>query len=164
MYGAAKDTQLTKLKKITDLENFFEKMRYEQFIKATTKNSAVKLSSLLPTVDAIDEHTKRCYFQIQQWLGNENIRATDWGWYVKGDSLLPVCMKKPPAPDELLKMIFCQCKKGCGALCGCRKVGLYCNSTCSGCSGEDCNNSPPVIEEDEDDIDHDEDEIDDIDI
>lgn len=164
LYGAAKDTQLTKLKKITDLENFLEKMRYEQFIKTTTKNSAVKLSSLLPTVDAIDEHTKRCYFQIQQWLGNENIRATDWGWYVKGDSLLPVCMKKPPAPDELLKMIFCQCKKGCGALCGCRKVGLYCNSTCSGCSREDCSNSPPVIEEDEDDIDHDEDEINDIDI
>ncbi|CAG9834829.1 unnamed protein product [Diabrotica balteata] len=66
-------------------------------------------------------------------------------------------MNKQPALDELLKIIFCQCKKGWGVSCGCRKVGLYCNSTCSGCSGEGCNNSPPIIE-DEDDIDHDEDD------
>lgn len=63
-------------------------------------------------------------------------------------------MKELPAPEELLKMIFCHCKKGCGASCGCRKVGLYCNATCSGCSGEDCSNSTPIVEDDEED-DHD---------
>lgn len=86
-------------------------MRYESFIKATTKNSAVKLSSLLPTVDALDEHTKKSYLQIQQWLRNKNIRPTDWGWLLKDGSLHPVKMKQLPAPEELLRMIFCNCNK-----------------------------------------------------
>lgn len=49
----------------------------------------------------------------------------------------------------------------CSVLCGCRKVGLgvYCNSANSGCSVEDCNNSEPVVEEDEDDVDHGDDDI-----
>lgn len=158
LYASAKDTQQNKLKKIKDLKAFLEHMRYESFIKATTKNSAVKLSSLPPTVDALDEHIKRSYFQIQQWLGNKSIHPTDWGWLSKDGLLHPIKMKKLPAPEELLRMIFCNCKKGCGALCGCRKVGLFCNSTCSGCSGENCNNSAPILEEDEEEDEHNVDE------
>ncbi|CAB3230826.1 unnamed protein product [Arctia plantaginis] len=64
LYGAAKDI-LLKMDNIEDLQVFLEQMRYESFVKVTPKNNAVKLSSLVPTVDALSEHTKGCYLQIQ---------------------------------------------------------------------------------------------------
>lgn len=127
-------------------------MRYESFLKATTKNSAAKLSSLVPTVGAIDEHVKRVYLQTQIWLGNENIEPTKWGWMSSEGFLIPKKTVDPPAPQELLKMIFCNCKKGCGATCGCRRVGLFCNTTCGTCCGDNCENSPPIDQEE--DLDH----------
>lgn len=60
IYGTAKGVKHKNLRKIDNYKDFLEQMRYECFIKATTKNSAVKLSSLIPTVDALDEHSKRC--------------------------------------------------------------------------------------------------------
>lgn len=62
----------------------------------------------------------------------------------------PIKTTDPPAPQELLKMIFCNCKKGCGATCGCRRVGLFCNVTCGTCGGDNCQNSPPIIDPEED--------------
>lgn len=147
LYGSAKDVNISKLQRIESLSAHLERMRYESFIKATTKNSAVKLSSLVPTVAALDEHIKRVFLQIQIWLGNKDIRPVDWGWCQTGESLFPNKNPHPPAPEELLKMIFCSCKKGCGASCGCRRVGLFCNSTCGSCSGDNCQNSPPTNEE-----------------
>lgn len=88
------------------------------------------------------------YLQTQIWLGNKNIHPTDWGWVMNDGLLNPLKSVDPPAPQELLKMIFCNCKKGCGASCGCRKVGLFCNSTCGTCSGDNCQNSPPIQPED----------------
>lgn len=149
LYGAAKDVQVQKMNNVEDLQVFLEQMRYEYFIKATTKNNAVKLSSLVPTVDAINEHVKRCYLQTQVWLGNENIKPTDWGWEKSEGTLRPISMQNTPAPQELLKMIFCNCKKGCGVSCSCRKVGLFCNSTCGECSGQNCQNSGPITDQDE---------------
>lgn len=128
-------------------------MRYESFIKATTKCNAVKLSSLVPTIDALHQHIKRVFLQIQIWLGNKNIRPTEWGWISKENSLNPIKMVNQPAPQELLKMIFCNCKSGCGAACGCRRVGLLCNATCGTCSGDNCQNSPPIIDEEEEEAD-----------
>ncbi|XP_052758830.1 uncharacterized protein LOC128202453 [Galleria mellonella] len=78
-YGLAKDAQQNKLSRVESLSEYLEKMRYESFLKAATKNTAVKLSSLVPTVGAINEHTKRVYLQTQIWLGNKNIHPTDWG-------------------------------------------------------------------------------------
>ncbi|CAH2095554.1 unnamed protein product [Euphydryas editha] len=53
---------------------------------------------------------------------------------------MPVQNSKPPAPPELLKLIFCNCKGNCGAMCGCRKAGLKCSAVCFHCSGETCSN------------------------
>lgn len=79
MYGIAK--YLHTFKTVQDLKAFLEYMRYDSFIKTTTKNMAVKLSSLVPTVDTLDERSKRCFLQIQQWLGNKSIQPTDWGGF-----------------------------------------------------------------------------------
>lgn len=149
MYGSGKDIQLAKLNSIENIPSFLEKMRYASFIKATTKNSAVKLSSLVPTIDALHQHLKRVYYQIQVWLGNKNINSTDWGWIKKDNSLQPIRMMNQPAPQELLKMIFCKCKCGCGATCTCRKLGLFCNPSCGTCSGDNCLNCPPIVDQEE---------------
>ncbi|KAG5871681.1 hypothetical protein JTB14_012042 [Gonioctena quinquepunctata] len=40
---------------------------------------------------------------------------------------------EPPAPETVLKLISCKCKKRCQRSCGCRKAGLKCtncNVTC----------------------------------
>ncbi|KAK4877547.1 hypothetical protein RN001_010053 [Aquatica leii] len=55
---------------------------------------------------------------------------------------------QPAVPKNVLKIIFCSCKIGCGSACGCRKVGFYCSPACILYSGSDCNIHPP-LEEDE---------------
>ncbi|GBP36318.1 hypothetical protein EVAR_22450_1 [Eumeta japonica] len=52
---------------------------------------------------------------VQSWLGNYN-DPEDWGWKKCGKLLMPVQNSKPPAPPELLKLIFCKCKGNCGAI------------------------------------------------
>ncbi|KAL4702881.1 hypothetical protein ACJJTC_005792 [Scirpophaga incertulas] len=126
--------------KIKDLNT----LRYNFFIKATTKNTSVILSSLPPTTDAAIEHLKRVYLQTQIWLGND-INIGDWGWKYLNNMFIPITMNQLPAPDNLLQMLFCNCKKGCGAACGCRKSGLYCSVACLHCNGDSCLNTLPTI-------------------
>lgn len=57
-------------------------------------------------------------------------------------------MTKPPAPQPLLNMISCNCKKGCTNNCGCRKAGLKCSAVCRHCSGQSCENIPDLIFDD----------------
>lgn len=149
LFGLSKDTTVNKLKNIQNLSEYLEQMRYNSFINLTTKKKAVKLSSLVPTVGALNEHIKRVYLQVQIWLGNKNINPLDWGWLKIEGKLHPVNNPNPPAPEELLQMIFCSCKKGCGSACGCRRVGLFCNATCRGCSEDSCSNRAPILDEDE---------------
>ncbi|GBP48392.1 hypothetical protein EVAR_36826_1 [Eumeta japonica] len=113
-------------------------LRYKQFAKAVTK-STFNLSSLPPTQDTARFHTFRVYHQVQSWLGNYN-DLEDWGWKKCGKLLMPVQNSKPPAPSELLKLIFCKCKGNCGAMCGCRKAGMKYSAVCFHCSGETCSN------------------------
>lgn len=125
-------------------------MRFDSFIKATTKKTAVKLSFLVPTIGALNEHIKRVYLQTQLWLGNKTLNPVDWGWCSIEGELQPLKTPDQPAPEQLLKMIFCNCKKGCGSTCGCRRVGLFCNSACINCNGDTCQNRFPVMDQEED--------------
>ncbi|GBP45037.1 hypothetical protein EVAR_23511_1 [Eumeta japonica] len=118
-------------------------LRYKQFAKAVTK-STFNLSSLPPTQDTASFHNFRVYHQVQSWLGNYN-DPEDWGWKKCGKLLMPVQNCKPPAPPELLKLIFCKCKGNCGAMCGCRKAGMKCSAVCFHCSGETCSNVMELI-------------------
>lgn len=105
---------------------FLEKMPYQSFIKTTSMRSAVDLSSLIPTMDALDEHI-RMYLQTQEWFGNSNVCPSDWVSCLEERSLWPIKRKLPPAPEELLKFIFCTSKKKDGITWSFRKVGLFCN-------------------------------------
>ncbi|GBM48128.1 hypothetical protein AVEN_10535-1 [Araneus ventricosus] len=47
-------------------------------------------------------------------------------------------MEKDAAPESLLEIISCNCKKGCKNACGCRKAGLICSSLRPCSLGEAC--------------------------
>ena len=61
--------------------------------------------------------------------------------------LCPVKSQKPVAPDELLAMICCGCKTGCGKACSCRKTGIKCSVLCEVCCGASCTNCEDIVTE-----------------
>ena len=54
--------------------------------------------------------------------------------------LEPIQILLLPAPEKLLNTIFCNCKKGCSAKCGAKKVGLEGSPACTNCRGQSCSN------------------------
>lgn len=71
----------------------------------------------------------------------------DWGWALKDNILWPKKTSQLPAPDCLLNVIFCNCTKGCGPLCTCRRLGLNCTSVYGNCHGQSCLNAEPIEED-----------------
>ncbi|GBM38763.1 hypothetical protein AVEN_210502-1 [Araneus ventricosus] len=112
--------------------------RYICFTKSAYK-SKFNMASLPPIEAEARQHSFRTYHQIQQWYWNEQ-NAEQWGWNRNKNGLIPVTTLEPPAPEILLKLISCKCKKGCQKACGCRKAGLKCSVICKNCSGT-CDNS-----------------------
>lgn len=131
--------------------------RYFKFTKITTKStlqSNFDIVKLPPTSEAAHQHLLRVYLQVQLWIGNK-LQPTDWGW--KYDTtkengvtkmvLKPVPSTKAFAPDDLLYLLSCTCKKQCKEYCRCRKSGVKCSPTCKNCNGLSCLNSPTLEEE-----------------
>lgn len=125
--------------------------RFQSFMRSVA-NIKPDISSLPPTENAAKQHSRRTYHQVQQWLGNE-LPPQEWGWKHVGDTLVPITTEDPPAPEVLLKTIFCRCTKDCGSgKCGCRKAMLNCSAACLHCQGK-CLNGVPVYDEDDDEDD-----------
>ena len=73
----------------------------------------------------------------------------DWVWRLEGFSLVPAMTDPEPAPDQLLKVIRCNCqatsKNLCsGKQCSCRSNGLKCRVACGDCRGIECQNCVTV--------------------
>ena len=141
LYGAPK--------KITSLDE----LRYTRFLKASKRSlqSQVNMASLPPTSSASREHSLCVYFQLQLWLQTPRLNAVvsisahEWGWERKDGVLYPIGSRKPVAPDELLQMISCGCKTGCGKSCSCRKSAVKCSVLCEICIGVSCTNCVEII-------------------
>ena len=87
----------------------------------------IRPQTLLPNSAAARYHNMRVYLQAQQWLVVCNMKKTDWGWMTKDENVVPVMTLLPPAPDELLRVIRCNCTTDCStARCSCRKHSLEC--------------------------------------
>jgi hypothetical protein len=82
------------------------------------------------------------------------IDPTEWGRKRKRDELIPIMTGKNTAPDELFKIIHCNCSgEYTSVRCSCRRYELPCTATCGPCQVENCdnpNNTPEVIKEEED--------------
>ena len=75
-----------------------------------------------------------------------------WGW-TKDDAVLsPTMTDLPPAPEDLLKIILCNCLTNCqNARCSCIKHGIKCSVACGHCHGSACSNAGSfIVDEDED--------------
>jgi hypothetical protein len=130
MYGATKATQ--------DLDSY----RYECFLKCVAGKTS-QLASLPPSEAAARQHSFRAFFQIQTWLG-KRCDPVKWGWRQTVNGLQPVETDLQPAPQEILKLISCACKKSCGVACGCRRAGLLCSSVRATCHGVCCLNASVI--------------------
>lgn len=143
--------------------------RYYKFTRLTSKSTLktkFDLAKLPPTSEACVQHSLRSYHQIQQWLGN-TLEVSHWGWRyetsvingTKTKMLRPIPSLKPFAPEELLCLVSCACKSGCGTYCSCRKSSFQCTSMCHHCNGLSCMNIPQY-EENREEEDDDEEELD----
>ena len=127
----------------TTKEKTMDEKRLATYYKKLGGKSAVKPKSLGPTSDATGKHSERVYHTVQGWRGND-LPSEQWGWEILNGIYIPVQMTKPPAPDELLKIIRCARKVECTARCTCITYGLKCTSTCIGCRGVSCQNCVPI--------------------
>lgn len=56
--------------------------------------------------------------------------ARDWECQKGTSRLVSITTLQPPAPNSIMKLISCKCKKGCRGPCCCRKAGLICCILC----------------------------------
>lgn len=123
-------------------------VRYQQ--KVSSSISQVQAKVLPPTSSAARHHSYRVYFQVQEWatLGRCEHMPEEWGWELRRGQLIPVTTDIPPAPEDLLNVIRCTCKKDCSSgRCSCRKHGLTCTTACGECRGVSCMNTVHQLEE-----------------
>lgn len=127
--------------------NNVTKLRYQTFMEHAVSCKAHDPASLPPSERSAIYHAHRVHYQVCQWkaLSTSVLNPTEWGWVLQGGSLYPIKSDVPPAPEELLKFMRCNCKLSskntCGTLsCSCKKHGLKCVKSCGDCHGESCNN------------------------
>ena len=115
----------------------------------STSTSFVQPHVLPSTGEAAKIHSMCVYYQVQQWIGHGiELRPEDWGWYECDGKLIPIQTDMAAAPHELLEVIRCNCKMGCGTKqCSCRKHGLDCSTGCGQCRGV-CSNVTNLDQED----------------
>ena len=121
-----------------------DSLRFRRFAnKVMTSTTFVQVHTLPPTSAAASYYSLRVYLQVQTWIGNgDNLEPLKWGWDRTDNMLLPIKTHLQPAPDDLLKIIRCQCKSNCDSKrCTCRKHGLECSSGCRECQGISCSNA-----------------------
>ena len=128
-------------------------LRYTRFCqKVASGSSLLQPENLPPTSSAAAFHSKRVYYQVQEWKGNHELLPLDWGWKLHDGKLLPVTTDLPAAHESLLQMIRCNCKTDCKTMrCTCKKHGLDCSPACGICKGQTClNSSPPDLTPEDD--------------
>ena len=116
-------------------------------VESTRKS--IEPASLTPTERAAFYHGLRTYHQTQVWLklSDSDCEPSKWGWKLAEDNhYVPVMTDLDPAPEFLMKIIRCSCKKGCGGRCSCRKAGLNCGPACKACHGLTCANVNTVCD------------------
>ncbi|XP_076444211.1 uncharacterized protein LOC143282453 [Babylonia areolata] len=134
-------------------EDSLDTLRYQRFHeKVSTCVTTVQIQTLPPTSAAAKYHSLRVY--LQEWINPAADLAPEfWGWHLSSGQLEPRQTDLPPAPEDLLKVIRCNCKTDCSSKrCTCRKHGLGCSVACGRCKGLGCSNSPTLEEMDDMDL------------
>lgn len=126
--------------------------RYRKYMeKLASSNKRVEPQSLPPTSNAAKYHSHRVYYQISEWKNvHQNLDCTKWGWKLQNNEYVPVTTDLAPAPEELLKIIKCNCTTDCSRTsCSCRKHNLKCSVACGNCKGAACSNCDSIDYDDD---------------
>ena len=138
LYGQAPTTSL-------------QKARFDLFCK---NKKHPKIMSLPATEDNVKLHILRAHLQVMLWKSanfakppNESLDIAMFGWKLSNDIPLPTVSSSPPAPQEILELINCQCKSQ--TMCnshsyGCNKAGLSCTRFCACSASNHCCNKYTV--------------------
>lgn len=113
-------------------------LRYKKFVeKVSCSSSHVAPQQLPPTSAAAKFHSFRVYLQICSWKNQINsLTPENWGWKKEDDEFFPIPTDIPPAPEDLLKIIRCNCQLDCSSRsCTCRKHEMKCSLACGHCKG-----------------------------
>ena len=106
----------------------------------TKVKSFVQPERLPPTTSSTNFHCLRVYYQIMVWMGtDDDMEVLDWGWKLDNNQMVPIMTDMKAAPDNLLKMIHCNCES-CPPRCTCRRYGLPCHAGCGPCQTGHCDN------------------------
>ena len=124
-------------------------LMYKRVIARQPIHAKFDPATLPPTPDGAKWHSARVYHQVQAWRGND-LDPTAWGWQVRNNKLIPVRTSIAPAPQRVLKLIYCGCGTPCVTnQCECQRSGLRCSSMCGRCAGVSCQNAATSPEEDD---------------
>ena len=89
---------------------------------------------------------------------DDGMDALEWRWKVDNNQMVPIMTDMKAAPDNLLKMIQCNCEP-CPPHCNCRRYGLPCHAGCGPCQTDSCDNPYNNNIITDDDIGNDSDEL-----
>lgn len=127
-----------------DINVSLEQHRYIKYHQITAK-TILKPEALPPTSDAATQHVLRAYLQYHDWLllGSMTLPPIEFGWKLDSNGkYCPITTLGPVAPQELLKLTACNCKKDCSTKqCSCRSLGVKCFAACGTCNGRSCTNA-----------------------
>ncbi|MCH2406132.1 MAG: hypothetical protein MK200_08070 [Nitrosopumilus sp.] len=153
--------------------NDVNKLRYKMYC---SRKAELSCELLPPCFSSLNQHILRANYQTKIWrsslIPNPAVPSPEGhGWYLNENNELAIkWMDCRPAPDEILELVTCDCKKKCVDIsCVCMQFGFCCTDACSltNCSNssnerveiynhnvnlEDCN------EDEDSDIDEDDEE------
>ncbi len=142
---------------VIDLEKFVIQL-YDPGTKLTdvgalrwqlfTKNQA-EAKKLPPTKSGLQQHILHANYQPMVWWNDYIHRpslpsATEYGWRLEDGFHVPVLMMLPSAPEAVIELVKCNCKKSHYAQssrCSCRSNNLNCTEMAACGADEDaCQN------------------------
>ena len=133
--------------------DYIDLLRYQIFC---AKGGRVDPESLPPCLSTLILHIKLANYQALVWRNalrsNPMIPSPNGhGWDVTDDVITIKWLGSKPAPEEVLELLSCLCKRKCKAEdCVCMQAGLKCTVLCtSKCDNMEKDDIPVLPESDE---------------
>lgn len=106
----------------------------------------INAERLPPSPRAAIFHGFRVHLQTISWKTLDDpenqLKPDDWGWKLGNNNYVPITTDEVVAPDNLLKIVRCNCTENCSTnRCTCKRNQLKCTSTCGNCYGKNCENA-----------------------
>ncbi len=123
-------------------------LRYQLYC---SKGGKVEPEALPPCKSTLALHVTRANYQAGVWrraiFQLPDVPSPDsHGWEVSEDSIAIKWLASNPAPDEIMELLSCRCKRSCKIdLCCCLQAGLKCTDLCA----TECDNMDVGIADEE---------------